>query len=80
MTSPKQPPAPESVSEEAVADATQDTSPASAIPAFSFPFKPADFANAKKTDQPWYQKGGPDKNRKSPGAAPPGTRRSMGKR
>jgi hypothetical protein len=50
-----------------------------AIPAFSFPFKPGQLAQARK-DQPYYQKSDKSSHEKRPGAAPAGTRRSMGKR
>lgn len=50
-----------------------------AIPAFSFPFKPGELMQAKK-DQPYYKKSGKSSHEKRPGAAPSGTRRSMGKR
>ncbi|KFE54414.1 hypothetical protein [Pseudomonas syringae] len=49
------------------------------IPAFSFPFKPGELAQAKK-DQPYYQKSNKHGHNKIPGAAPHGTRKSMGKR
>ncbi|MBB2494847.1 hypothetical protein [Aquipseudomonas ullengensis] len=51
-----------------------------AIPAFSFPFSPATFAPGKGDNQPWHQKGNKSAHEKKIGAAPPGTRRSMGKR
>ncbi|MGH8355423.1 MAG: hypothetical protein ACRERY_18150 [Pseudomonas sp.] len=51
-----------------------------AIPAFTFPFSPAEFANAKTKDQPWYQKANKSNHHQTPGRAPNGTRRSMGKR
>ncbi|AEV64760.1 hypothetical protein [Pseudomonas ogarae] len=52
-----------------------------AIPAFKFPFKPGELAAAKGTgQQPWYKNGAKNGHTKTPGAAPPGTRRSMGKR
>lgn len=66
--------APETVVAE---DATTDTK--AAIPAFSFPFKPGELAQAKK-DQPYYQKANKHGHNKIPGAAPHGTRKSMGKR
>ncbi|NBA93413.1 hypothetical protein GUY40_00275 [Pseudomonas sp. R5(2019)] len=56
----------------------QDSKPA--IPAFSFPFKPAAFAAAKKQDQARYPGAGKSNHDKTPGRAPNGTRRSMGKR
>ena len=77
MTSPTQPPV----------DATDIVDPASAegvekaeIPAFKFPFKPGELAGAKNTAQPWYKNGAKNGHTKSPGMAPPGTRRSMGER
>lgn len=51
-----------------------------AIPAFAFPFSPATFAPGKGDDQPWHQKDNKSAHEKKIGAAPPGTRRSMGKR
>ncbi|MFJ4197637.1 hypothetical protein [Pseudomonas sp. NPDC089534] len=52
----------------------------SAIPAFKFPFKPGELAAAKGSNQPWYKNGAKNGHTKVPGMAPPGTRRSMGKR
>lgn len=49
------------------------------IPAFSFPFKPATFAAAKKQGAQ-YPGAGKSNHDKTPGRAPNGTRRSMGKR
>ncbi len=49
-----------------VDSATADGVEKTEIPAFKFPFKPGELAGAKHT--------------KTPGMAPPGTRRSMGKR
>ncbi|GFM86165.1 hypothetical protein PSCICO_15640 [Pseudomonas cichorii] len=74
MTTPEQTPAPE-----AVTDSVPETDKKPAIAPFSFPFKPSEFAQAKK-DQAWYQKAGKSSHHKTPGAAPAGTRRSMGKR
>lgn len=65
------------------ADATSSAAaPASkpVVPAFRFPFSPATFAPGKGDDQPWHQKGNKSAHEKKIGAAPPGTRRSMGKR
>jgi hypothetical protein len=73
MTSSDQTQAPETVVDDAATDKK------AAIPAFSFPFKPADFATTKK-DQPWYQQSNKSGHNKIPGAAPHGTRKSMGKR
>lgn len=50
------------------------------IPTFTFPFAPATFAPGKGDNQPWHQKGNKSAHEKKIGAAPPGTRRSMGKR
>ncbi len=50
------------------------------IPAFSFPFKPAAFADAIKQNQGRYPGAGKSNHDKTPGRAPNGTRRSMGKR
>ena len=50
------------------------------IPAFKFPFKPGELAGAKDSNQPWYKNGAKNGHTKTPGMAPPGTRRSMGKR
>lgn len=64
-------------------DTDIDASPAtpddtqSAIPAFRFPFKPAEFAAAR---QPNYPGAGKSTHDKTPSRAPNGTRRSMGKR
>lgn len=48
-----------------------------AVPAFRFPFKPAELG---KPSQPNYPGAGKSNHDKSPGRAPNGTRRSMGKR
>jgi hypothetical protein len=74
MTTSEHTPAPETVDN--AASVTPDKAD---IPAFSFPFKPGELLQAKK-DQGWYQKGGKSNHEKRPGAAPAGTRRSMGKR
>lgn len=59
----------------------QDSADAKAeIAAFKFPFKPGELAGAKNASQPWYKNGAKNGHTKSPGMAPPGTRRSMGKR
>lgn len=49
------------------------------VPAFSFPFNPAQFADAAKK-APNYPGAGKSSHDKTPGRAPNGTRRSMGKR
>ncbi len=62
------------------ADSSAEPSGKPVIPAFSFPFAPATFAPGKGDNQPWHQKGNKSAHEKKIGAAPPGTRRSMGKR
>ncbi|MFO2465081.1 hypothetical protein OOJ96_14815 [Pseudomonas sp. 15FMM2] len=57
-----------------------ETAATTEIPAFKFPFKPGELAGAKSAAQPWYKNGAKNGHTKSPGMAPPGTRRSMGKR
>lgn len=63
-----------------VAPASPDSVETPEIPAFKFPFKPGELAGAKNAAQPWYKNGAKNGHTKSPGMAPPGTRRSMGKR
>lgn len=75
MTTPEHTPAPEA----AVETVDAATPAKAAVPAFAFPFKPADFAQSKDS-QPWYQKSNKSRHDSRPGAAPSGTRRSMGKR
>lgn len=58
-----------------VEDAEADSQPE--IPTFTFPFKPGTFA-AKQAAQ--YPEAGKSNHDKTPGRAPNGTRRSMGKR
>lgn len=78
MTTPEHPPAPDLAVELLDVDsASSEAKPA--IPAFRFPFKPGELAQAKK-DQPRYKGPGKSNHDKRPGAAPSGTRRSMGKR
>lgn len=79
MTSPKQPTAPETLDAEHAVTAT-DAAEKPAVAPFSFPFNPAAFAQAKKDNQPWYQKSGKGGHDKTPGAPPHGTRKTMGKR
>lgn len=57
-----------------------DPASKAAIPAFTFPFSPAAFAPSKSDGEPWHQKGNKSSHHKTPGRAPNGTRRSMGKR
>ncbi|WP_210640730.1 MULTISPECIES: hypothetical protein [unclassified Pseudomonas] len=85
MTSPTPSPAHESSDGDQADRADSDVSSAEnvnpAIPAFKFPFKPGELAAAKGAgQQPWYKNGAKNGHTKTPGAAPPGTRRSMGKR
>lgn len=66
-----------------VIEPAPDAGKKAAITPFSFPFKPSEFASAKDQagkDQAWYQKSNKPGHHKTPGAAPSGTRRSMGKR
>ncbi|MES2872022.1 MAG: hypothetical protein V4749_20940 [Pseudomonadota bacterium] len=81
MTSPTQSTAPDALNTEQADAETTLTSPAKpAIPAFSFPFKPSDFAKAKAEGQAYYQKGNSGHHHKTPDAPPHGTRKTMGKR
>jgi len=85
MTSPKQPPVAETLSDEQAslaedAESSIDGETKAAIPAFKFPFKPGELQGAKGSSQPWYKNGAKNGHTKTPGMAPPGTRRSMGKR
>jgi hypothetical protein len=81
MNSPTQPPVSDAVSDDQVVEpTTADSEDKPAIAAFKFPFKPSEFAQAKNANQPWYKGGATNGHTKTPGAAPPGTRRSMGKR
>ncbi|MFY0731135.1 hypothetical protein [Pseudomonas sp. NFX15] len=79
MTSPKQPPVADSLSD-AQAELADSGETKAEIPAFKFPFKPGELAAAKGSNQPWYKNGAKNGHTKTPGMAPPGTRRSMGKR
>jgi hypothetical protein len=85
MNSRTQPPVSDAASDEQAdlqnsVDSSADTEDKAAIPAFKFPFKPGELAAAKNANQPWYKNGAKNGHTKTPGAAPPGTRRSMGKR
>jgi hypothetical protein len=85
MTSPTQPPVADALSDDQAdlpdsVDSSADSETKPAIPAFKFPFKPGELAAAKTASQPWYKNGVKNGHTKTPGAAPPGTRRSMGKR
>jgi hypothetical protein len=77
MNSPTQ--APVEAVDQTDADSVE-TAAKTEIPAFKFPFKPGELAEAKNAAQPWYKNGAKNGHTKSPGMAPPGTRRSMGKR
>ena len=77
MTSPTQPPVADASSDVPAdlpdsVDSSADSETKPAIPAFKFPFKPGELAADKN--------GAKNGHTKTPGAAPPGTRRSMGKR
>lgn len=85
MTSPKQPSAAGVQSDEQAdlqsrVDSSAETEDKAAIPAFKFPFNPGELAATKNANQPWYKNGAKNGHTKTPGVAPPGTRRSMGKR
>jgi len=81
MTSPKQPPVADALSDaQAELPDSVDASTDATIPAFKFPFKPGELSAAKGSNQPWYKNGAKNGHTKTPGMAPPGTRRSMGKR
>ncbi|NBF03478.1 hypothetical protein GV819_14380 [Pseudomonas sp. Fl5BN2] len=81
MNSPEHPSADDALSADPVAESTVTEIEGKAeIPAFKFPFKPSEFASAKNAQLPWYKNGASNGHTKTPGAAPPGTRRSMGKR
>lgn len=58
---------------------TPETSEQPTVAPFSFPFNPAKFADAAKK-APTYPGAGKSNHDKTPGRAPNGTRRSMGKR
>ena len=77
MTSPTHPPV---EAADLVDPASAESVEKTEIPAFKFPFKPGELAGAKHAAQPWYKNGAKNGHTKSPGMAPPGTRRSMGKR
>jgi hypothetical protein len=66
--------------EHLAAQPTDAAEPATKIPAFRFPFSPATFAPNKNDEQPWHQLANKSSHDKTPGRAPNGTRRSMGKR
>lgn len=78
MTTPEHTPAPE-VADESVDLQAESGEKKPAIPSFGFPFKPAELLQAKKNPS-HYKGSGKSNHDKRPGAAPSGTRRSMGKR
>ncbi|OLF51813.1 hypothetical protein [Pseudomonas chlororaphis] len=80
MTHPAQPPVSDAPGVDQADDASAPAEGKPAIAPFKFPFKPSEFAQAKNAGLPWYKNGVGDGHAKTPGAAPPGTRRSMGKR
>lgn len=77
MTTPEYTPAPDNAAEPETHAQAGEQKPA--IPAFGFPFKPGELMQAKK-DASYYKGPGKSNHDKRPGAAPSGTRRSMGKR
>jgi hypothetical protein len=78
MTTPEHTPALD-VDVESVDAGSESEAKKAEIPAFGFPFKPGELMQAKKN--PSHYKGpGKSNHDKRPGAAPSGTRRSMGKR
>ncbi|MGV8916269.1 MAG: hypothetical protein ACOH2R_00445 [Pseudomonas sp.] len=83
MTTPEHTPAPEAAATgevNAVEQTVESGKPRAAIPDFRFSFKASEFAPAKTQDEPYYKKKGKSDHTKIPGAAPHGTRKSMGKR
>ncbi|MCU7251028.1 hypothetical protein [Pseudomonas koreensis] len=79
MTSPIQPPVDDTL-DDVPAELAEASDSKPAIPAFKFPFKPGELAAAKGAKQPHYKGSAGDRHAKTPGVAPSGTRRSMGKR
>ena len=77
MTSPTPTTAPDAVGTEPV---ESETVQKPVIPAFTFPFKPSEFAKAKSQGKAYYQKSGLGGHDKTPNAPPHGTRKTMGKR
>lgn len=73
MSASDHPPTPSDAEQAKPADAE-----APGVAAFRFPFKPGQFTDAKKPAT--YPGAGKSNHDKSPGRAPNGTRRSMGKR
>ena len=81
MTTPTQSTAPDALDAELVEnETTVETPKKPVIPAFTFPFKPSEFAKAKSQGKAYYQKSGLGGHDKTPNAPPHGTRKTMGKR
>ena len=80
MTSPTQSPVESAELADPANPDSLDSEAKPVIPAFKFPFKSGELAGAKDGNQPWYKNGAKNGHTKTPGMAPPGTRRSMGKR
>ncbi|MBW3502980.1 MULTISPECIES: hypothetical protein [unclassified Pseudomonas] len=81
MTTPTQSTAPDALDAELVEnETTVETPKKPVIPAFTFPFKPSEFAKAKSQGKAYYQKSGLGGHDTTPGAPPHGTRKTMGKR
>ena len=81
MTTPTQSTAPDAPGTELVENETSLESPKKpVIQAFTFPFKPSEFAKAKSQGKAYYQKSGLGGHDTTPGAPPHGTRKTMGKR
>ncbi|MFH6565282.1 MULTISPECIES: hypothetical protein [Pseudomonas] len=81
MTTPTQSTAPDAVGTDLVENTTELEAPKKpVIPAFTFPFKPSEFAKAKSQGKAYYQKSGLGGHDTTPGAPPHGTRKTMGKR
>lgn len=78
MTTPEHTPAPEAVAEQGTENAAGKKT--ASIPDFKFSFKASEFAPVKTVEEPYYKKSGKSSHNKIPGAAPHGTRKSMGKR
>jgi hypothetical protein len=77
-------PAAEPILAAQTADSAVPSNDAAVTPAkargFASLFSAAKAASGKQDDQPWHQKGNKSAHEKKIGAAPNGTRRSMGKR
>ena len=81
MTTPTPTTAPDAVGTDLVENTTELEAPKKPVtPAFTFPFKPSEFAKAKSQGKAYYQKSGLGGHDTTPGAPPHGTRKTMGKR